>query len=77
MRWLLALSVALLAGCPSDDAPPDRCAVTGEPTLEIGVPDPITFLNFEGLSAGGDIPLSSNGQTFLACLLYTSDAADE
>ncbi|MCG8424763.1 MAG: hypothetical protein MJE77_43285 [Proteobacteria bacterium] len=45
------------------------CAVTGQPTLELGVPDPITFLDFTDLERGGDIPLSSNGQTFLAVQL--------
>lgn len=67
MRFLLALVVAL-AAC-GDDAPTDDCPIAGDATLEIGVPDAITFLDFEPLAAGGDIPLSSNGQTFLAVQL--------
>ena len=43
-----------------------ECPIVGEPAIEVGVPDSITYLDFEDLTPGGDIPLSSNGQTFLA-----------
>ena len=58
-------------GCADDGPGPDAsdCPIAGNPTLEIGVPDPVTFLDFEPLTSGGDIPLSSNGQTFLAVQL--------
>ena len=45
---------------------PDPCEPMGPAEVEVGVPDSITFLDFEPLTPGGDIPLSSNGQTFLA-----------
>ncbi len=68
MRWVLATLLAVCWGC-SDDAPVDECPIVGDPVLEIGVPDPIRFIDFEPLLAGGDIPISSNGQTFLAVQL--------
>lgn len=40
--------------------------ILGDPSLEVGIPNPVTFLEFEVLPPDGDIPLSSNGQTFLA-----------
>ena len=52
-----------MAGCGPDAGP---CDPIGPAELEVGVPDSITFLDFEPLTPGGDIPLSSNGQTFLA-----------
>jgi len=71
---ILGICAALLVGC-SDDAAgtPDAevgCQIVGAPTLEVGIPDSITFLNFEPLAGTTDqIPLSSNGQTFLAVQL--------
>lgn len=67
MRVLLAALACTIAlgGCNGEDSGND-CPVEGAPMLEVGVPDPITFLDFEPLVSGGDIPLSSNGQTFLA-----------
>lgn len=53
----------MLAGCGPGD---DLCEPVGPAEVEVGVPDPITFLDFEPLTPGGEIPLSSNGQTFLA-----------
>ncbi len=71
---IVGILAALLVGCADDTGgTPDAevgCQITGQPTLEIGVPDAITFLNFEPLDSGTDqIPLSSNGQTFLAVQL--------
>lgn len=57
------------SACGGGGGEEEGCAIEGTPTLEIGVPDSITFLDFEPLSPGGDIPLSSNGQTFLAVQL--------
>ncbi len=70
MRQVFAFAfiMACSAGCGGDDAP-DPCAINGAPTLELGVPDSITFLDFAPLGADADIPLSSNGQTFLAVQL--------
>jgi hypothetical protein len=67
MRRIL-LWLALLAACNGGgepDADPG-CHVMGDPEIELGVPDSITFLDFEPLGSDGEIPLSSNGQTFLA-----------
>jgi hypothetical protein len=70
---IVALVLALAAvACGDDTTAADAdlgCDITGAPTLDIGVPDSITFLNFEPLTDGGSIPLSSNGQTFLAVQL--------
>jgi hypothetical protein len=65
---LVVACLPLAGGCSDDDAPDAQpaCAIAGDPELEVGVPDTITFLDFEPLAAGADIPLSSNGQTFLA-----------
>lgn len=57
-----------LAGCGGGD-PADPCVVEGAPELEIGVPDSITFLDYEALAPGGMIPVSSNGQTSLSVQL--------
>ena len=58
---------------PSNDEPQDMfsCPIEGEPSLEIGVPDPITFIDFQQLPSDGTgiIPLSSTGQSFLAIQL--------
>lgn len=65
----LAATAALAVACGGGDDEPDAasaCAIAGEPSVELGVPDTVTFLDFEPLAPGGDIPLSSNGQTFLA-----------
>ena len=56
-------------GTPDAAVVPDAvspCAVAGAPSIEIGVPDPVTFVDYKALTGGGEIPLSSNGQTFLA-----------
>ena len=69
--WLPVLLLAS-AACGDDTSAADAdlgCDITGAPTLELGVPDAITFLSFEPLVPGGEIPLSSNGQTFLAVQL--------
>lgn len=63
------LCVGLLAlGCGGGD-PADPCMVEGDPELEIGIPDSITFLDYEALPPGGMIPVSSNGQTSLSVQL--------
>lgn len=63
VRFLLLASFLTTMACGEE---PEPCEPMGPPSLEVGVPDSITFLDFEPLSEGGDIPLSSNGQTFLA-----------
>ena len=65
--WQWAWMV-LLAACNGNSGTPDAnlgCPILGDPVLELGVPDRATFLNFEPLN-GGKIPLSRNGQTFVA-----------
>jgi len=62
VRTVFLAFFLLAVGC----GPADECPIVGEPALELGVPDSITFLDFQSLTPGGDIPLSSNGQTFLA-----------
>lgn len=64
-----AWAVAACVGCGPSDPAPDLCAVAGDPTLELGVPDPITFLDYASVDSAGHIPVSSNGQTFLAVQL--------
>ncbi len=58
---------------PFSNEPQDMfpCPIEGEPSLEIGIPDPITFIDFQQLPSDGTgtIPLSSTGQSFLAIQL--------
>ncbi len=63
MRFFLFAYLAMV-GCSGPTG--GLCEPVGPAEVEVGVPDPITFLDFEPLTPGGDIPLSSNGQTFLA-----------
>ncbi len=67
-RLCLAVVLAISGSCGDDDVE-DDCPIAGDPELDVGVPDTVTFLDFAQLQAGGDIPLSSNGQTFLAVQL--------
>lgn len=67
-RLCLALALVILGGCGDDDDD-DDCPIAGDPELDVGIPDTVTFLNFAALPDDGDIPLSSNGQTFLAVQL--------
>jgi len=72
---ILAVVVAALSlsGCgPGTNPTPDACAITGDggvASVELGVPDPITFLDYANVDSAGHIPVSSNGQTFLAVQL--------
>lgn len=70
---IVGIYAALLIGCGSGNGSSDAtpgCQINGQPTLEVGIPDDITFLDFEPLvGSDGAIPLSSNGQTFLAVQL--------
>jgi len=70
--WILGIAVMAVPcwGCgPGSDPTADACAIAGDPVVELGVPDPITFLDYADVDAAGRIPVSSNGQTFLAVQL--------
>lgn len=64
---LLCAALAVAVACDSEDPVP--CDINGDPVVELGVPDLNTFVEFEPLEEGGDIPLWASAETFLGAQL--------